>query len=382
MALIFFFLFSCGWKPPSGNQNEDSVLKICFEAECMEKMLLTLIQNAHEKIELALYGFEGNPGLTEALIQAKKRKVNLEIVSDFDSEIQDGFQSLILEKMKNLPGEGIISLRFGNTNAIMHNKYMIVDSKWVLTGSTNWTDGIQTHFNHMILLKNPLLAKEYQKDFKKMFQEGLFSTDKDNDGVIPDWVIGTYQTGIYPVQVFFTPYKDFYPETFYDDPDTPAVDPNEITVQNAFSEILPLVSQAKKRIMIFAFSFTDRLLMETLFNLHQNQNIEIKIWLDQSQYQSNYNSAGRRIEKLKQAGIQIKITQKPDGLLHHKMIAIDDQVLIIGSLNFSNNAVTSNDENFLILKNASSLIDEFEKEAARIDEYSNDLVIRNEGESE
>ena len=39
------------------------------------------------------------------------------------------------------------------------------------------------------------------------------------------------------------------------------------------------------------------------------------------------------------------------GILHHKVIIVDDDTVITGSLNFSDNAVTSNDENIIIIKN-------------------------------
>jgi phosphatidylserine/phosphatidylglycerophosphate/cardiolipin synthase-like enzyme len=39
-------------------------------------------------------------------------------------------------------------------------------------------------------------------------------------------------------------------------------------------------------------------------------------------------------------------------MLHHKVIVIDEMVVVTGSLNFSNNAADSNDENILILADA------------------------------
>lgn len=40
------------------------------------------------------------------------------------------------------------------------------------------------------------------------------------------------------------------------------------------------------------------------------------------------------------------------GILHHKVFIIDEQVVITGSFNFSNNAVDSNDENVVIIRDA------------------------------
>ncbi len=51
-------------------------------------------------------------------------------------------------------------------------------------------------------------------------------------------------------------------------------------------------------------------------------------------------------------------------MLHHKVIIIDETVVVTGSLNFSNNAADSNDENVLILADAGIAglyLEEFER---------------------
>jgi phosphatidylserine/phosphatidylglycerophosphate/cardiolipin synthase-like enzyme len=54
---------------------------------------------------------------------------------------------------------------------------------------------------------------------------------------------------------------------------------------------------------------------------------------------------------------------------------IDDEILILGSLNFSNNAVSSNDENFLVIRNAKPLINAFMLDAPRINQYSKPMPM-------
>jgi phosphatidylserine/phosphatidylglycerophosphate/cardiolipin synthase-like enzyme len=51
------------------------------------------------------------------------------------------------------------------------------------------------------------------------------------------------------------------------------------------------------------------------------------------------------------AGLPVRQDGNP-GSFHHKVFIIDDQILISGSLNFSNNADESNDENVIIIQNA------------------------------
>jgi phosphatidylserine/phosphatidylglycerophosphate/cardiolipin synthase-like enzyme len=52
------------------------------------------------------------------------------------------------------------------------------------------------------------------------------------------------------------------------------------------------------------------------------------------------------------------------GLLHHKVIIIDEQIVITGSYNFTNSAETRNDENLIVLYDpffASQFIAEFQR---------------------
>ena len=56
------------------------------------------------------------------------------------------------------------------------------------------------------------------------------------------------------------------------------------------------------------------------------------------------------LTKLFCANISVRQDGNPS-FLHHKYIVVDDQIVNIGSLNFSNNANTSNDENVIIVAN-------------------------------
>ena len=59
---------------------------------------------------------------------------------------------------------------------------------------------------------------------------------------------------------------------------------------------------------------------------------------------------GTEFDTLHNAGIDVWLDGNPR-LMHHKVIIIDQQVVITGSYNFSNNAEHYNDENTLIIHN-------------------------------
>jgi phosphatidylserine/phosphatidylglycerophosphate/cardiolipin synthase-like enzyme len=62
-----------------------------------------------------------------------------------------------------------------------------------------------------------------------------------------------------------------------------------------------------------------------------------------------------------------KVPVRQDGnpsFLHHKLIIVDNRIVITGSLNYSTNADTSNDENAIVIDNpniASLYLQEFER---------------------
>jgi phosphatidylserine/phosphatidylglycerophosphate/cardiolipin synthase-like enzyme len=70
------------------------------------------------------------------------------------------------------------------------------------------------------------------------------------------------------------------------------------------------------------------------------------------------------------AGLSLKQDGNP-GTFHHKVIIIDDEIVITGSLNFSENADDSNDENVLVISNqdiAAQYLAEFERRWAEAEE--------------
>ena len=59
------------------------------------------------------------------------------------------------------------------------------------------------------------------------------------------------------------------------------------------------------------------------------------------------------------------------GVMHHKVILIDDDIVVTGSFNFSANADDSNDENVVVLRNkdiAALYLQEFERRWAEAEE--------------
>jgi cardiolipin hydrolase len=103
--------------------------------------------------------------ITESIIKARKRGVNILILTDNDKLFDLG------SDIKRLSGEDI-TIRIDNTSNHMHHKFMIVDDRVLINGSYNWTRSA-ANFNqeNIIVTHEPGLVKLFQQEFDKLWKE-------------------------------------------------------------------------------------------------------------------------------------------------------------------------------------------------------------------
>ncbi len=241
-----------------------------------------------------------------------------------------------------------------------------------------------------MIIKNVKLAAEYQKDFDILFA-GYFSSEKGNDdygsgysilyGYQP-WETNHIVDNNLNISIYFTPYTAVFSdykksspvEYRYYDYDKES-DVSE-KYANAMNVIFPLIEQANNSIYIYSYAFTDKALMSLLAKAY-DRGVKIFLWLDYSQFNSNYAHSGQSIIALSKIIGNVRLCRKENGgLLHHKVMIIDRKTVLFGSLNFSSNAVTSNDENFLIIRDNTGIAEYFIQESNNINKYSNKLRIK------
>lgn len=407
IIIIFLIFSSCDYFGKPDGQGKaiynDGIVTLSFDPQKSEDNLVRLLKDAKVSIDIALYGFS-NEKICDALLDACERGLTVRCVTEYDSEHEDAWLR-IAEAIRIHP-EYNLTLKLGNTSGIMHNKYFIVDNKYVVTGSTNLTSGMWIHFNNLVIIRSSGLAADFQKDFEVLYA-GYNATDKGNDDNLDSdngfnviygngvtWDENAHKIGEMTVQVYFTPYHYIFPSyaaTYthwngpddgddtdgyqfynYDDEVLETVDSiSDLDEPNALYVIWNLLENAQKSITIYSFAFTDRVVMDLIIKAQEERDVKVKVWMERGQYFSSYSHHGKSFENFAQKVSDFKLCRKADGgLLHHKVIMIDDEILILGSLNFSSAAVNKNDENFLLIRNANKIIDSFKTEAARIDQYS------------
>jgi phosphatidylserine/phosphatidylglycerophosphate/cardiolipin synthase-like enzyme len=83
--------------------------------------------------------------------------------------------------------------------------------------------------------------------------------------------------------------------------------------------------------------------------------------MDEEQVSSNQ---GTEYDPFKQAGLDIRIDGL-DGQMHHKVFIVDEEIVVLGSYNFSQSAETRNDEDLVVIYNA-AIAEQFMLEFQRV----------------
>ncbi|HID53802.1 MAG TPA: hypothetical protein EYP41_17420, partial [Anaerolineae bacterium] len=155
-------------------------------------------------------------------------------------------------------------------------------------------------------------------------------------------------------------------------PTSPVNTPNELLVldgvrlQNYFgpeTEIGPIIGaeieQAQSEILFMAFSFTLDDIGEPILD-KATAGVDVRGVFETSGATSESSYYGD-MEAFGLPNLAVRLDGNPR-IMHHKVIIIDGETVILGSFNFSSNANNSNDENILIVHDpgfASYFVEEF-----------------------
>ena len=327
-AIQIFFLNPLQQKKPENS---------CKTSAC--KTLLKNINNANNSIDFAIYGINNQDKIFNALVKAQKRGVKVRWVTDLNERNENIYHDTY-RLMHEIPTYNTdfnsIESRFvpdykyklDYQGALMHNKFFIFDDKKVFTGSTNISSYCLTGYNSnvAVFIDSTEVADVYKQEFEQMYN-GKFHNEKiaviNNENIELN---GSF------VSIYFSPI-------------------NKITIEHLF----PLIRTAKSYIYIPAFYLTRKSMIYELIEA-KNRGVDVKIIIDESSVKGKYVD----IDFIKQNGINIKI-ENWLGKMHMKSMIIDDENLVIGSMNFTKQGERMNDENCLIIKNSPKLAKEYRK---------------------
>jgi phosphatidylserine/phosphatidylglycerophosphate/cardiolipin synthase-like enzyme len=292
----------------------------------VEAQLINRINNAQGSIHIASFEFNLTR-VAEALIAARQRGVEVLWVTDdehgLEADEEPGHGQFAM-----LEAAGI-EVRSDTRSALMHNKFWIFDRQIVWTGSTNITEnGIFDQNNNALVIHSPEVAAIYETEFQEMWN-GEFGPRSPSQILDQSANINGSQ-----ILVIFTS-EDGALET----------------------AIVPFVLGAQSSVYFMAFSFTDYPLAAAMIQ-RRNNGVEVAGVFEA--FGSTTDAA--ELRTLFCGNVPVR-QDRNGGFLHHKVIVVDERYVITGSMNFSTNAETSNDENVIIIDNmemARLYINEFE----------------------
>ncbi len=273
----------------------------------LEKLLVIKLSSAKEKIEAALYHLDSEP-VANAFINAHNRGVKVQVFTENDNSEEQEIQRLLKE--------GIPVRDDGDNEGYMHHKFIVVDERYVWTGSYNITyRGAHTNNNNVIWIDSEPLADNFSNEFREMYISGQYGRSSNPHIPYPEVSLsdGTL------ISTYFAPENATIPS------------------------LLKVINNAEKSIYFMAFSFTHDKLGKAMRDRFQT-GIDVGGVFDENQI-TKYSE----YKDMKELGMPVKI-DKSAGTMHHKVIIIDEETVITGSYNFSRNAQTRNSENLLIIK--------------------------------
>lgn len=153
----------------------DMAVQACFSPQDKCSFhILREIDGAKKELLVAVYAFTSD-GLADALVRAKKRGVNVQVIIDreFDSRNQ-GSRGKFLEAQK-IPVRRLSGGKLSNPErdaGLMHQKFAIVDRRVVFTGSYNWTHSADSvNDEHLLVFRDAgPLAEEFRRVFLVLWE--------------------------------------------------------------------------------------------------------------------------------------------------------------------------------------------------------------------
>lgn len=295
----------------------------------LDEKLTAFINTARVSVDVAIYQLD-LPNVTQAMVDAKRRGATVRVVTDSDI-LSDPKENPAFKQLE----QAGIPVVGGNANAIMHNKFVVVDKQAVWTGSWNFaTNDTYRYNNNAILIQSPELARNYTATFEKMFIERKFGGPRKAGGTTPKLTIAGVSVENY-----------FAPE------------------DKVLDKIVARLKSATKTIDFLAYSFTDDAMGDVILARFK-AGVTVRGVFEATGSETRFSEYGR----FKDAKLDVWQDGNPY-LMHHKVLIIDNQTVIFGSFNFSANANEDNDENLLIVDDP-SLAAQFTTEFLRVYEQA------------
>jgi len=310
----------------SGRIGETTVSLYLGPSPFLSDAAISFIRGATGTLEVCMYEIN-LPDVLDELLEAHHRGVAVRVAvhpasipTTHDRYLWEKFNRLITRKLLR-PTD--------NKSGLMHNKFMVRDGHTFWTGSYNLTkNDTEMNDNNVITFTHPQLAANYLAEFDEIW-EGIHGKRGAAPTPFPELRIGNV-----PVKNYFSPEDDLE------------------------KAVVAEIGRATNSIYIMAFALSDLGIFRAL---KERAEAGVKIYTLFDLELARQKTSLSRV--LTDVGVSVHISAN-NGQMHHKVVVIDENVVITGSANFSASAYKSNDENILIFE-CPPLARAFMRECAR-----------------
>ncbi|MEI8204903.1 MAG: phospholipase D-like domain-containing protein [Bacteroidota bacterium] len=315
------------------NTSVSSGINAIYLNSLVDDTLIAYINRAKYTLDIAVYSFNEASGISSisaAVNSAYARGVAVRWI--YDGSSSNPSLPLLDTNIKKLASP--TSADYG----IMHNKFMVIDANsadttepTVWTGSTNWTAAqIMTDANNVLIIQDKEVALAYTTEFNEMWGGTDLTPNLTNSKFGPyktDNTQHSFMVGGIPVELYFSP------------------------TDGANAKLQQSIESANVDMYFGIYSFTVAADADLISSDIQN-GVYVAGIMDPTS--SSYPPYASLTPVMGANLIKDNIT----GLYHNKMLIVDpsapnsDPLVFTGSFNWSASAETKNDENAVIVHNA------------------------------
>ena len=305
-------------------------------ADDLQQVIIDFIDGAQTSLMIAVQELDSRP-IAEAIIRARRRSLLVKLVLEADYLVEedaqaDPFASAGKYEDNRILQDAIlratIFVRSDFNPDIFHQKFIVRDSKSLLTGSANFTetDTFQ-NLTHIVIIHDPTIARAYRREFDEILDGHFGKLNEGHDPQPPEQTVSNVR-----IKVLFAP--DHAPEM----------------------EIMKQIAKARSRVDFAIFTFASSSGIDDQLILAHRLGMSIRGAL----FTSQANQVWAATSGLEEAGISLSFVPRPNlpaprpRKLHHKLMVIDEQLIIAGSFNYTHPANYLNDENIIVIGDLSA----------------------------
>jgi phosphatidylserine/phosphatidylglycerophosphate/cardiolipin synthase-like enzyme len=146
-------------------KTKESDISIFFspKSKTYKNAIKSLVENAKEYIYIPIF-YITHKALAQQLIKAKQRGVDVRVILDATAA-SNRYSAHRLLRKNNIP------VKVENFGGKMHAKSMIIDDKYIISGSMNLTKaGVSKNDENTLVVNNRNLALQYKKYFLRLWR--------------------------------------------------------------------------------------------------------------------------------------------------------------------------------------------------------------------